>query len=214
MSAHKSQAAHRSHAASASADGTGSSSSITGTGIAAGGNSCGAATSITLHSSGTGISSNATHSVTASGTCQLAPPASSGPAVATVQQQQHVMISYCCQWRCDEHRLRVLALCDALCAHGVEVWRDEDGLRFVGKMEGDAFYQAVERSHTVIVFVSRDYFASKGTVHITRVSKYFEILLFIFVERFPHSRSHGELSLKYFALMRPSFAGCTSFLSN
>ena len=55
---------------------------------------------------------------------------------------------------------RVVLFCQAMRAHGVDVWRDEDGSKILGRMEGDVLArmaEAVERSHTVVIFVSRSY---------------------------------------------------------
>ena len=76
-------------------------------------------------------------------------------AAASSASQQHMMLSYC--W---DDKPRVLLFCQAMRARGIDVWRDEDGSKILGRMEGDVsarMAEAVERSHTVVCFVSRKY---------------------------------------------------------
>ena len=76
-------------------------------------------------------------------------------AASSLPSQQHMMLSYC--W---DDKPRVLLFCQAMRARGIDVWRDEDGSKILGRMEGDVsarMAEAVERSHTVVVFVSRKY---------------------------------------------------------
>ena len=72
---------------------------------------------------------------------------------------QHIMISYC--WT---QKVLVTALAVYLREkHGYDVWIDEVGSTVCGKMSGasDAkMAEAVEKSHTVLVFVSKEYNAS------------------------------------------------------
>ena len=72
---------------------------------------------------------------------------------------QHIMISYC--WT---QKVLVTALAVYLREkHGYDVWIDEVGSTVCGKMSGasDAkMAEAVEKSHTVVVFVSKEYNAS------------------------------------------------------
>ncbi len=72
-----------------------------------------------------------------------------------------MMLSYC--W---DDKPRVILFCQAMRARGVDVWRDEDGSKILGRMEGDVnarMAEAVELSHTVVVFVSRKYRDSEST---------------------------------------------------
>ena len=101
-------------------------------------------------------------------TCSSSPFKASGSssiagtaAVSTLVNQtgKHIMISYC--WT---QKVLVTALAMYLREkHGYDVWIDELGSSVCSKMSGasDAkMAEAVEKSHTVIVFVSKEYYAS------------------------------------------------------
>ena len=81
------------------------------------------------------------------------------PSTLANSTGKHIMISYC--WTQKE---LVRALATFLREnHGYDVWTDELGSQVCGKMAGrtDAkMAEAVEKSHTVLVFVSREYNAS------------------------------------------------------
>ena len=72
---------------------------------------------------------------------------------------KHIMISYC--WT---QKVLVAALAKFLREkHGFDVWIDDLGSTLVGKMGGKSnkkMAEAIEKSHTVLVFVSREYNAS------------------------------------------------------
>ncbi len=92
------------------------------------------------------------------------------PATQVVQQgvpdssdcaaaRKHAMISYC--WGAKKEL--VVKLATILKAKGVDVWRDEEGSQCLPAMSGstdDCMAAAIERSHTIIVCVSRAYKAS------------------------------------------------------
>jgi len=68
---------------------------------------------------------------------------------------RHVMVSYC--WQQKEI---VLEFCQVLRQMGMEVWRDEEGSKYAGPIEGStlgAMAEAIDKASSVIVFVSRGY---------------------------------------------------------
>ena len=97
------------------------------------------------------------------GTLGIAPqsPVQGGsrPSSTAAPTNKHVMLSYC--WGAKKEL--VVELGASLRAKGVDVWRDEEGSQCVPAMSGstdDCMAAAIERSHTIIVCVSRAYKAS------------------------------------------------------
>ncbi len=86
----------------------------------------------------------------------LAAPDSAESAPGAPAGQKHLMLSYA--WGCGKDR--VVALQKELQAHGIDTWRDETGSSILHAMEGatdDVMATAVEKSHTVVVCVSKLY---------------------------------------------------------
>ena len=81
------------------------------------------------------------------------------PSTLVNRTGQHIMISYC--WA---QKVLVTALAVYLREkHGYDVWIDDMGSTICSKMSGasdEKMAEAVEKSHTVLVFVSKEYNAS------------------------------------------------------
>ena len=78
------------------------------------------------------------------------------PRSSSVGSKKHCMISY--SWAIGKDR--VIALCDTLVSMGIDVWRDEVGSSILSEMTGatdERMAEAIELSHTVVVFVSISY---------------------------------------------------------
>ena len=85
-------------------------------------------------------------------------PLQSMPAAPTAPSGggKHVFVSYA--WKANKPL--VVRMCKELRSLGVEVWRDEDGSKYVPAMSGntdDIMAEAIEKSSYAIVCVSRDY---------------------------------------------------------
>ena len=100
-----------------------------------------------------------------------APSSPAASAVASNPSQQHIMMSYA--WAKEAKPEHVKLLTSYLQEkHGYDVWRDEDGSSICGEMAGgtDAkMAEAIEKSHTVIVCVSRGY---KDSVNCQKEASY------------------------------------------
>ena len=80
---------------------------------------------------------------------------SSGVTSPGTDLARHVMVSYC--WA---QKAIVLQFCKTLREMGHEVWRDEEGSKYVGPISGStigAMADAVDKASSVVVFVSRAY---------------------------------------------------------
>ena len=109
------------------------------------------------------------------------------PSTLMNRTGQHIMISYC--WA---QKVLVTALAVFLREkHGFDVWIDDLGSTVCGKMSGasDAkMAEAVEKSHTVLVFVSKEYNAS---VNCQKEAKYAH-----------QRRDKGKVNIHYVMMQR------------
>lgn len=86
----------------------------------------------------------------------MPPPSIVAPGSSPIKSKKHVMISYAWGYKKDY----VLKFVSKLRGLGYDVWRDEDGSNIHGKLAGDideSMAQAIDKAHTVIVFVSTSY---------------------------------------------------------
>ena len=109
------------------------------------------------------------------------------PSTLMNRTGQHIMISYC--WA---QKVLVTALAVFLREkHGFDVWIDDLGSTVCGKMSGasdEKMAEAVEKSHTVLVFVSKEYNAS---VNCKKESKYAH-----------QRRDKGKVNIHYVMMQR------------
>jgi hypothetical protein len=113
-----------------------------------------------------------------------------------IDKHRHVMVSYA--WSAKKQN--VIDLCAQLRQLGVDVWRDEEGSACVPSMSGstyDRMAEAIERSHTVIVCVSRSYKSSANchmeanyTINLFRQNKL--KVIFTMMEEDYHTRSSPD----------------------
>ena len=135
-----------------------------------------------------GVNATATVDVVvAAATTTTASVSDGSLSTLTNRTGKHIMISYC--W---DQKVLVAALAKFLREkHGFDVWIDDLGSTICGKMEGESnekMAEAVEKSHTVLVFVSKEYNAS---VNCKKEAKYAH-----------QRRDQGRVKVRYVMMQR------------